>query len=205
MNVPGAVFSAIRQRRSIRRYKPDPVSVELVLRLVEAACWAPSAGNRQDWSFTVVSSLTVKSAMAEAVRRRWNAVGAANRDSGLIEDVLAYSAGFGDFERAPAVVVVSARQPDSFQRHILGDDAGATLGSATSAAMAAQNFMLAAHEMGLGTCCMTGALAARQEMGQAIGLPRKQEVVCLISLGWPDERPEAPPRKPAGEVVRFIE
>jgi nitroreductase len=119
--------------------------------------------------------------------------------------VSAHSAGFADFELAPAVVVVSARQADAFQTHMLGTDAAATLGSAASAAMAAQNMMLAAHALGLGACCMTGPLAARAELHRIIGMGRKQEVVCLIALGWPDEQPEAPARKPVEAVVRFVE
>lgn len=205
MSTAEDAFSLIRQRRSIRRFKPDSLPRPLVLQLIELACWAPSAGNRQDWSFAVVSSPTVKREMADAVRRRWQAIIAANSGFALIDEVAVYSARFGDFERAPVVVVVSTRRVDAFQKHMLGDDAVATVGSTASAAMAAQNLMLAAHALGLGSCCMTGALAARAELGRTIGLSRKQEIVCLIALGWPDETPEGPARTPLEEVVRFVE
>lgn len=198
-------FSLIRGRRSVRRFKPAPLPRELILQLVELACWAPSAGYRQDWSFCVVSSPTVKKEMAEAVRRRWQAIVAANSSFALIDEVATYSARFGDFEHAPVVVAVSARRVDAFQKHMLGDDAVATVGSTASAAMAAQNMMLAAHALGLGSCCMTGALAARTELGRMIGLSRRHEIVCLVALGRPDETPEAPARTPVEEVVRFVE
>ena len=197
--------SLMRRRRSIRRFKPDPLPRGLVLQVVELACWAPSAGNRQDWSFAVVSSPTMKKDMADAVRRRWQAIIAANSGFALIDEVAAYAAGFSDFEHAPVVVVVSARRVDAFQKHMLGEDAVATGGGMASAAMAAQNLMLAAHALGLGSCCMTGALAARAELGRMIGLGRKEEIVCLIALGRPDETPEAPARAPVEEVVRFLE
>jgi len=200
-----AFLSVLRERRSVRRFRDKTVKRDLLEHLIEAAIWAPSASNRQDWFFTVVTSAEVKRDMADAVRLRWDAIIEANRGSGVIEEVERYVAHFTDFVAAPAVVVVSACAPDAVQRHLLGDAAAATVGSATSAAMAAQNLMLAAHAVGLGSCCMTGALAARDEMRQVLDLSRKHEIVCLIAVGWPDETPAAPPRKPIGEIVRFVE
>ena len=205
MTLAEDLMSLIRRRRSVRRFKPDPVPRRLVVQLIESAGHAPSAGNRQDWTFTVVTSESAKGEMAEAVRRRWDQIVAANRDSGLTEGVAEYCSDFGDFERAPAVIVVSARRASAFERHMLGEDVEATVGSRASAAMAAQNLMLAAHALGLGTCCMTGALAARAELGAIMGLDRKHEIVCLIALGLPDEAPGEPPRTPVDEILRYLE
>jgi len=196
-------LSVVRGRRSIRRFRNTPVDGEMLLRLIEAAEWAPSAGNRQDWFFSVVTSPDVKRRMAWDVARRWRAVVDANREAGSIEEVARYVAHFGDFADAPAVILVSARRPDAFQQHLLGNDASATFGAICSAAMAAQNLMLAAHAMGLGSCCMTGALAAREELAEIAELGPKREIVCLIAVGWPDEDPPAPNRKPISEIARF--
>jgi len=195
----------LRERRSVRKFRPMTLERELLARLVEHATWAPSAGNRQDWYFTVVTSPRVRLRMAQAVRDRWTSIAAAHQDLGMIHELAAYAAHFGDFEEAPALVIVSARAVDSLHEHLLGKDASATAGSFASAAMAAQNLMLAAHALGLGTCCMTGALAARNELGKIAGLGNKQEIVCLIAVGWPDEAPPAPERKPPTETVRFLE
>jgi len=200
-----AFLSFLRERRSVRRFRNKPVSKDLLAQLVESATWAPSASNRQDWFFTVITPATVRRDMAEAVRRRWDAIIAANRGTGVIEEVKRYVEHFGDFAHAPAVIVVSARVPDAVQRHLLGDAAAATVGSAASAAMAAQNLMLAAHALGLGSCCMTGGLAAREELQQILRLSKRQEIVCLIAVGWPDETPVPPPRKPVSEIGRFVE
>jgi hypothetical protein len=61
--------------------------------------------------------------MAETVRRRWEAILTANRDCGFIEDMERYAAHSADFARAPAVIAVSARAPDSLQEHLLGEAA----------------------------------------------------------------------------------
>ena len=205
MSQAADLLGILRERRSVRQFRDEPVPRALVERLIEAASWAPSASNRQDWRFTVVTSAEREQEMAEAVRRRWDAILAANRDCGFLEEVERYTASFARFAHAPALVVVSARAPDSFQRHLLGEAATATVGSAASAAMAAQNLMLAAHALGLATCCMTGAVAARDELRPLIGLGRRDELVCIIALGYPTETPPPPPRKPVDEIARFIE
>jgi nitroreductase len=194
----------IRSRRSVRNFQPRPVAPETLERLVELAAWAPSAGNRQDWFFTLVTSPAARKAMADCVRRKWDEIIAANREMGSIAEIAKYAARFADFAEAPAVILVSARRAESFQRHMLGDLASTTIGSFTSAAMAAQNLMLVAHALGLGTCCMTGPLAAAEELQRICGLAAKQEPVCLIAVGWPDETPPAPERKPLETIMRTL-
>ena len=204
MSAAEELMALMRARRSIRRFRSDPVPGESLCKLIEAASWAPSAGNRQDWVFTVVTSPEVRRRMADAVRKRWQEIIAANRDRAGIEEVEAYSSGFADFADAPVVTVVSARRVNEAQRAMLGDDAHAVVGSAASAAMAAQNLMLAAHALSLGSCCMTGALAAREELSRIAGIGRRHEIVCLIALGYPAEAPCAPSRKDVAEIVRFV-
>jgi len=60
------VFEAIKDRRSIRRYTKDPVSEDLVEKILDAGRWAPSASDRQPWSFIVVKNEEVKRKVAEA-------------------------------------------------------------------------------------------------------------------------------------------
>ncbi len=199
------LMRVVRSRRSVRRYEDRPVDRDVVARLLESASWAPSAGNRQDWSFVVVSSPDVKQRMADAAREAWRAILDRIQGQPLAEEIERYSATFHWFAAAPVVIVVAARRTASFMAHLLGEDAGDASGAKTSAAMAAQNLMLAAQALGLGTCCMTGALAARKEMARVLGLPARQEIVCLIALGYPAEEPAPPPRKPVDDIARFVE
>ena len=203
MNTDG--LDLLRARRSVRKFTCDPVDKTMVSGLVELAAWAPSASNRHDWHFTAVFSAELKHAMAEAVRARWREIIEVNRNLGFIQEMERYSTSFGDFERAPVVIAVAARRVDSVRRQMFGDAAAATVGGATSAAMAAQNLMLAATAHGLGSCCMTGALAASNELTRLLGLGKRMELVCLIALGWPAEAPAPPPRKQLNEVLRMIE
>jgi nitroreductase len=202
---PGDVCEFLCSRRSVRTYLDQPVPGEIIGRLIEMACMAPSATNRQDWFFTVITSGDLKHAMAEAVRKGWQDILGKNRGMPLIDEVEKYSAGFAGFESAPAVIAVSAGQASAVQNHLLGDNAALVSGSMTSAAMAAQNLMLAASGFGLATCCMTGALAARKELEKMIGLEKKRILICLIAVGYAAETPAAPPRKPVASISRFLE
>jgi len=198
-------LEVLKRRRSVRRFRDQSVDPEAIRTVIEAASWAPSAGNRQDWIFTVVTSDDVKTRMKEAVAARWTAILNQNRELGGIEDIERYVDRFGDFASAPVVIGVSCLMPAAVQDHLLGAESCRTSGGATSAAMAAQNLMLAAHALGLGTCCMTGALAAQAELKALLGLDRRQELVCLVTLGIPDETPPPPPRRPVDAITRFLE
>ena len=202
---PEEFLAALRTRRSVRRFRTEAVSRVLLERLVEHAAWAPSASNRQDWFFAIVTHDELKRALGEVVRERWREIVAANQDSGSIEEIAQYAAHFSEFAAAPAVIAVACREPDGLQRELLDADAELVGGSFTSAAMAAQNLMLAAHALGLGTCCYTGALAAHAGLSRLLSLPQRHKLVCLISVGVPDERPAPPARKPVDKIVRFAE
>jgi len=197
------LMALVRGRRSVRQFLDKPVDGDLIGCLIEAASWAPSASNRQDWWFSVVECPELKAAMARAVCSRWQAITEAHRQLGTIDEVRSYSASFGDFAAAPVVIAVSAAKVNAIQQELLGSAGPATVGSFASAAMAAQNLMLAAHALGLATCCMTGALAAREELGELLALGRGRELVCLIALGYAADEPPAPARKAPPRITRL--
>ncbi len=205
MTTPQDVRDFICGRRSVRNYSCRPVARDLLEELIELACMAPSASNRQDWFFTVITSEALKRAMADVVRCRWQDIIAANRQLAMIDEVEKYAAGFASFESAPALVAISATQASAVQNQLLGDNALFVSGSLASAAMAAQNIMLAASSFGLASCCMTGALAARKELEEMIRLEKKRILICLIAIGYADETPAVPARKPVSTVSRFLE
>jgi nitroreductase len=192
-------------RRSVRKFSDRKPDKEIIEKIIELACMAPSASNRQDWFFTVIFAESLKHAMADTVRRRWQDILDKHRQLPMIDEVERYAAGFTIFESAPVLIAVSATRPGEAQNHLLGDNAAFVSGSLASAAMAAQNLMLAASGFGLAGCCMTGALAARNELEAMIGLENKRILICLITVGYAAETPPAPPRKPVALVSRFLE
>ncbi len=67
------LLEAIKGRRSIRKYLPQPVPSELVEKVLGAAGWAPSAHNSQPWRFIVLDNALVKRDLADAMAEAWAA------------------------------------------------------------------------------------------------------------------------------------
>lgn len=199
------LLALIKGRRSVRRFKPEPVPRATLERLIETAAFAPSAMNRQDWYFIIVEREEKRRAMVEVARKKWDEVATAHPDSGAVKDLAEHAVKYARFDVAPALIAVACRRTDEMQRQVLQVDADIVAGSTISAAMAAQNLMLAAHALGLGTCCFTGPLAARKELEELLGLHRRHSLVCLLTIGVPDETPSAPARKPLRYITRFEE
>jgi len=95
------------------------------------------------------------------------------------------------------------KRPTAFTQAAAGHVRNAELvsGEPLSAAMAVQNLLLAAHALGLGACVMTAPLLAHEVFGSLPGLPTGFEITCLVALGRPAERPDAPRRKNIRQVL----
>jgi nitroreductase len=192
-------------RRSVRKFLADPVPREWLNRIIEAACWAPSASNRQDWEFTVITSRAIMEQMGEFVRMRWKQILDLSNASTVTKELRRYTKNFSWFSKAPTLIVISAKKPESFLCHLLGDRVADVAGAKASAAMAAQNLMLAAYAAGLASCCLTGPLAAQEDFKELLGFGKRREIVCLIALGFPAEQPTTPSRRPVEKITRYVE
>jgi nitroreductase len=172
-------LKALLNRRSIRKYKSEPLKQEELDAILQAAIYAPSAMNKQGWHFSVVRSESLlkklQTTMKEAMLR-----------SG-IERVVerASEPGFVGFFAAPVLIFLSA-PADAPSGQI---DCG----------IAVENIAVAAESLGIGSCIMTSSqlLFAEDKDGalaREIGFPEGYKHVCSISLGYKDENPPAKER-----------
>jgi len=166
------VFECIKTRRSIRKYLPDPVKEEDLVKILDAARWAPSAGNLQPWEFIIVRDPEKKKAIARAA---------------LNQDFIA---------EAPIVIVVCANIPRTSSVY---GTRGATLYCIQDTAAAIQNMLLAAHALGYGTCWV-GAFR-ENEVKKILHIPEEVRPVAIIPLGRPGERPYPRRRYSLTEIV----
>lgn len=185
----GAEFMKImKSRRSIRHFADKGISPELIGELLAAAVTAPSAGNRRDWDFHVVTSQEVKQEMLSVTKSAWDKV-LSECDSEIVSAELGkYRSNFEWFADAPAVIAVSVKQSPVFLDELFGKAGANIAGGYGSAFMAAENLLLAAHASGLGGCCLTGPLAASAEFRKILKLEKRREIVCLLALGYPAGR-----------------
>ncbi len=198
-------MNILKTRRSIRRFQDKPVPRKIVHALIEAATWAPSAGNRQNWMFSAIASPTLKEKMAAEARAGWQGAFDQPGMKTVADAMQEYSRHFDWFSKAPVVIVLSAKRPEKFMDKMFGATGPDVAGTKTSVAMAAQNLMLAAHASGLGSCCLTAPLAAQEKLKTLLGLGVRQDIVCLIALGYADENPDQPSRKTVDSVARYFE
>ena len=161
----------IAARYSVRAYRPDPVEDEKLQTVLEAARLAPTAANRQPFQLVVMHTAGREDEIGMIYRRPW-------------------------FIQAPLVIGVCAisslawvRESDRFNARLI------------DAAIVADHLILAAANLGLGTCWVAAfnVEAARDVMK----LPEEAEPVIFTPLGYPADQPGLKTRKPLNELVRY--
>jgi coenzyme F420-0:L-glutamate ligase / coenzyme F420-1:gamma-L-glutamate ligase len=201
-NLPEAyqnLLSLMRERRSIRRFREEPLPAGTLERLLEAARWAPSASNRQPFRFLAIEAAEVRTGMADLVRE------AVEQNLGRMAEpergaAAAYAEHFVGFEKAPLVLAVSFRA-----RNLLAErldlPAEWDLGAVSSASAAVMNLLLAAHALGLGACWMTGPLLAAPRLEAFLGVPTGWRLSAIIPVGMAAETPAAPVRRTVSQLL----
>jgi nitroreductase len=168
------VFEAIHGRRSIRKFKSDPVPAEILHRIIDAAHWAPSAGNLQSAEFIIIRDNNTKKSLVQAA---------------LGQDFIA---------QAPVVIVACTDTQRSAMKY---GERGKILYSIQDAAASIQNLLLAAHDLGLGACWI-GAFF-EDKVSDILGIPAGVVPLAIIPIGYTDSKPVSPPRADLTEAVHF--
>ena len=148
----------IAKRRSIRKYKSNPVPEAKLQKLYEALRMAPSGANRQEFNFIFVKD--------EEKRLR-----------------IATEAGHQGFIAEAPVLMIAVCNP----------------GGEFNVAIAVDHMILAATNEGLGTCWV--GWFEREPVKEILGIPESKEVAILVPIGFPDESPDARPRKSLDELI----
>jgi nitroreductase len=174
------VIEAIRTRRSIRQYKPDPVSDRDIATVLESAHWAPSWANTQCARFMVVKDNQTKAKLAETLS-------SSNPSTAAIIT-------------APVVIVACAELKKSGYK---GGQAKTDKGDwfMFDVALAMQNLALAAHALGLGTVHV--GLFDAAKVTKILNVPDGFAVVEMTPLGYPVAEGKAPQRKELSEIVFY--
>ncbi|MBI2913839.1 MAG: nitroreductase family protein, partial [Chloroflexi bacterium] len=167
----------------MRRLKPDPVSEDLIWKVLEAAIRAPSGGNRQPWNFIVVRDAETKRKIAEYYLDGWS------KSYGLIKQAaLASPATARTYASAEYLANHLADVPVLIIATVNHSGVAPVSPPGASIYPAVQNLMLAARALGLGTALTTLHRAHEAEVKQLLGIPDGVETMALIPLGWPRGR-----------------
>lgn len=188
-------LEAIAARRSIRKFKPDPVPEEALRAILTAGIQAPSGKNRQPWKFVVVQG----EQRAEMMRRMREGI-AGFRTRGEETGSAEWTARVMD--QAPVTVFVfNPHGIHPWLEHTIEDNFD-DLVNVQSVGAAIQNMCLAALDLGLGSLWICDVFYAEEQLLPWLG--EDCQLVAAVSFGTPDESPAARGRKPFEEVVRWM-
>jgi nitroreductase len=171
----------IKGRRSIRRYREEPIPDSLIEELLDLARYAPSSMNGQPWYFIVIRNDETKRQLVEIKNKHCPA------------EKRMYKADF--LQKAPVVVVVCVDREKSFNRGV------------ENAVLAAANIMLGACRRGLGTVYMSAYRgddpSVCEEIRQTLDIPENVDPITIIPLGYPGETPEPKTVRSLDEIVFY--
>jgi nitroreductase len=177
-----AVIETIMSRRSIRKYKPEPVSRETMETILECGINAPNGMNKQSWEIRVVDNPDFINGITEVYKK-------ANPKA-------AEDPSFKNmFRNAPTVVFIA---------HDPGYDC-----SQIDCGLLGENMILSAWSMGIGSCCLGGPVRFINTNPEAapylqkLGFSEGYRLLYCIAFGHPDETPAAKPR--SKEKIKYVE
>lgn len=193
----------MRTRRSIRRFKPDPVPDSVINNILTTATFAPSAHNRQPWRFAVVTASAVKTKLADSM--------SAEFAHDLASDGLPHE----DIQKrvtrsrerilsAPLLILLCL---DMTEMDIYPDKKRSRAEfrmAMQSVAGAGLQLLLAAHAEGLGGVWVCSPLFAQETIQKVLDLPKTWEPQAMFFIGYPVETPDPRERKSIQEVTLFL-
>ena len=185
MSVQYPMSQLIKERRSIRKFKSDKVSNEILEELLEVTSWAPNHKMTEPWRFIIYKdegSKVLANIMAKIV--------ANSPKKKSPEEVRAR------FESIPAhVIIVMNEDSNNF---VMEEDYAATCALI-------QNFQLAAWERGLGVLWKADPFIALSQFRDGIGVKPGEKVVALLHVGYPEMTPKSIARTPISEKITIID
>lgn len=211
----GDILDVISSRRSIRRFKPDPVPDELIDKIIEAARWSPSGENEQPWRLIIVRDPETKAKIGQIAKvgsgaritaefslsDYWQKHFAGVKDPVKREKLFKtmYTGQVSEFAgNAPVVIVMCGILEDMFD-------------TPYDLSACAMNILLEAHSLGLGACWVHGPAvypSLIKRVKELLKIPSgmgEYKIISTISLGWPDESPKVRGKREASEIVYWEE
>ncbi len=193
---------AIEQRRSIRKYKKDPVDRSIIKELLEAARLAPSGTNIQPWRFLAVTSQEMRKKLA-ACTFHLNFIAEAPLTMVCCADLQALEA---RKQRIKELVVAGAFEGtelekvsfSEYQQKSRQNDAFNLAYVNLNVAIAIEHMVLRAVELGLGSCWTM--MFSQKKVKELLDLPDSFHVVALVPIGYPDQQPKQRPRLSLEEI-----
>jgi nitroreductase/NAD-dependent dihydropyrimidine dehydrogenase PreA subunit len=209
-----ALVDIMRNRRSVRRYRPESIEASILEDLVKIGTLAPSGTNAQKWTFTILPTRDAMTFLAGKIAVFFERINKMADNPALRMLSSIFGGGvLGKYYRRHYKSVKEAIDDwlQNGRDHLFhGATAGIVIAerpgascAAEDALLASQNIVLAAHTMGLGTCLIGFAVEAMKRdlsIQESIGIPKDETVYSVIAIG----RPDVAYVRPAGRKVPVV-
>lgn len=196
MDAYDSLLDLVKKRRTIRRFKPDPVPDEYVKKIVDVARWAPSGFHTQAWEFAVVRKKEVKDAIVSVLDRLGPRIKNPEDDSSE-----------GDFRVAPVFIILfcdwrarvglpaGARNIDALVENIF----------CSSMAGAFLYMHLAAASLGLASqwYSQAGGPDSEREIKRILGVPDSLKIYDMMALGYAAREPKQKKVRSLEELIHY--
>ena len=194
------MIEAIKNRRSIRKYKNKAVDKEKIECVLQAGMLAPSSKNRQPWKFVVATGEAKNEAcqvMEEGIKRE--------KEEPFIPDSSPYINGAEHtlriMQQVPVLIFIVNTLAAPFNKELSMDERVSEICNAQSIGAAIENMTLEATAQGLGSLWICDSFFAQKELSDWAG----GELYAILAVGYADETPAARPRKKAEDVIEWRE
>ena len=212
-----SLVELFRTRRSIRKWKETPVPVELLLQAIEAAGWSPNSGGRQPYHCYLITNRKKIDEIGQAVQEVTDYLADLCVEEADKPTVERWRKNSGFFRNAPVLIAVTAgiyqSVADKLQVSHMDDCKVAEVNRCRQIASSrvqtvgcfVDHLLLALHSLRLGAVYMAGPTQAKTAVEKIIGTKPDEDFVALVPVGYADEEPAVPARKPLTELVTLLE
>ncbi len=194
----------VRQRRSVRRLRSDPIPRTIIRQILEAGRWAPSPHGTQPWRFAVLQGQALRERMADAMADAWQSnLSMDGQDPEIVVKRLAGSR--RRMLEAPVLILVSLvtddldRYPDADRQESEKTMAVQSLGACV------QNMLLTAYQLGVDAGWMCAPLFCPEVVREALDLPESHVPQALIPVGYVAEDPKRRERRSLDDLITIWE
>ena len=179
----------VKKRRSIRKFKPEPIPDEYVDKIIEAARWAPSGANSQPWEFIVIKKQELRDRIIELINEHNNFM---RKIEVVREPELRFKWSPAGYVRAPVFIILcgDTRTKDAYPLHTTLHRGSSHFTSSLASTFLYMN--LAATSLGLGAQWVS-AIAhpyVQSFTKDLLGVPKELEFYDMMAVGYPDTEPK---------------
>jgi F420 biosynthesis protein FbiB-like protein len=198
------VFENIYLRRSVRNYKPTDMPDDIIRELIKAGTYAPSAMNGQPWRFVVIKNRETIARLSERAKNLWLDKFGESPDPDAQKVLNVLKTKLNIFYDAPVLVLIFAAAPAASNQESFAEAANRMLQAGCAAA--AENMMLAARSLGIGSCWIGFGmpLESDREIRRELNVPDGYRLMAPLIFGHPTKEVQTAPPRNEDVILNWI-